>query len=83
MHAEIQAGVRRCRESCAYFAFCGGGAPVNKYFENGSFDSTETLFCRLSKQAVLDVVLGKLERPPARPHSLPTAHATRKRLSLL
>jgi uncharacterized protein len=35
---------------------------VNKYFENGSFDSTETMFCRLSKQAVLNVVLEKLER---------------------
>jgi uncharacterized protein len=85
MRAEIDAGVQRCRQTCAYFPFCGGGAPVNKYFENGSFDSTETLFCRLSKQAVLDVVLAKLERPPARPDSPvpPTAHATRKRLSLL
>lgn len=62
MHAAVAAGVRRCRQTCAYFNYCGGGAPVNKYFENGSFDSTETLFCRLSKQAVLDVALDKLER---------------------
>jgi len=58
---DIAAGIRRCRETCEYFAYCGGGAPVNKYFENGSFDSTETMFCRLSKQAVLNVVLEKLE----------------------
>jgi uncharacterized protein len=58
---DIAAGVRRCRDTCEYFAYCGGGAPVNKYFENGSFDSTETMFCRLSKQAVLNVVLEKLE----------------------
>lgn len=58
---DIAAGVQRCRDTCEYFSYCGGGAPVNKYFENGSFDSTETMFCRLSKQAVLNVVLEKLE----------------------
>jgi uncharacterized protein len=62
---DIAAGVRRCRDTCEYFAYCGGGAPVNKYFENGSFDSTETMFCRLSKQAVLNVVLEKLEKKVA------------------
>jgi uncharacterized protein len=62
MAGDIAAGVQRCRETCSYFQYCGGGAPANKYFENGSFDSTETLFCRLSHQAVLDVVLDGLER---------------------
>lgn len=58
---DIAAGIQRCRENCEYFTYCGGGAPVNKYFENGSFESTETMFCRLSKQAILNVVLSKLE----------------------
>jgi uncharacterized protein len=62
MAADVAAGVRRCRATCPYFNYCGGGAPANKYFENGSFDSTETMFCRLSQQAVLDVVLDGLER---------------------
>jgi uncharacterized protein len=62
--ADIARGVELCRQSCAYFDYCGGGAPVNKYFENGRFDSTETLFCRFSKQAVFDVVLKKLEDGP-------------------
>jgi uncharacterized protein len=61
IRADIDAGVEKCRQNCPYFKYCGGGAPVNKYFENGSFDSTETMFCRLSKQAVLDAVLSKLE----------------------
>lgn len=60
-HAAIQAGVERCRASCEYFEFCGGGAPSNKYFENGSFDSSETNFCRMHYQAPIDVVLAKLE----------------------
>jgi uncharacterized protein len=64
MERDIRAGIERCRSTCPYFNYCGGGAPVNKYFENGSFDSTETMFCRLSRQAVVDVVLAKLERSP-------------------
>jgi uncharacterized protein len=64
MWKDIQAGLNRCRTNCSYFNYCGGGAPVNKYFENGTFDSSETMFCRFSRQAVLDVVLGKLEREP-------------------
>lgn len=64
MTRDIRTGIDRCRATCAYFNYCGGGAPVNKYFENGSFDSTETMFCRLSRQAVADVVLAKLERKP-------------------
>ena len=69
---DIDAGIQRCRETCEYFSYCGGGAPVNKYFENGSFNSTETMFCRLSKQAVLNVVLEKLEAKVAsmEPHSV-------------
>ena len=37
-------------------------APANKLFENATFDSTETLFCRLNKKAVVDVVHERLER---------------------
>ncbi|MGL4552992.1 MAG: cyclophane-forming radical SAM/SPASM peptide maturase GrrM/OscB [Gemmataceae bacterium] len=59
---EIARGVEMCRASCDYFAFCGGGAPANKHFENGTFASTETLFCRLHKQVCLDVAVGWLEQ---------------------
>jgi uncharacterized protein len=59
---EIALGVERCRRSCEYFEICQGGSPGNKLFENGTFDSTETLFCRLSKKAVIDVVLERVER---------------------
>jgi sulfatase maturation enzyme AslB (radical SAM superfamily) len=56
MNDAIQAGVRKCRESCGYFGLCGGGAPSNKFAENGRFDSTETLYCRFKKQLLIDVV---------------------------
>jgi uncharacterized protein len=60
--AEIAAGVAACKASCRYFAFCRGGAPVNKLSEKGSFSTTETVFCRLTQKAVVECVLGALER---------------------
>jgi uncharacterized protein len=54
LEEDINAGVEACRASCKYFEFCGGGAPANKYFENGTMRSTETLYCRLTKKALID-----------------------------
>lgn len=48
--AQIRRGVERCRAQCQYFAVCGGGAPSNKMQENGSLESAETMFCRMSVQ---------------------------------
>src|SRR5262249_55038229 len=31
---EIRCGLEMCQQSCRYWAFCGGGPPGNKYFEN-------------------------------------------------
>lgn len=59
--AEIEAGRRMCRRTCAYFDLCLGGAPVNKLSERGTFASDETLYCRLAHRAVADAVLGALE----------------------
>ena len=61
VRAEIDAGVNACQAECQYFALCGGGAPSNKYFENGRFDTTETDYCRAMKKAVAEVVLSRLE----------------------
>jgi len=66
MARDVNAGIAKCREACSYFRFCGGGAPANKYFENGSFNSTETLFCRLHRKALAEVVLSKMQGPRPR-----------------
>jgi uncharacterized protein len=58
----ITAGVELCRASCEYFEVCLGGAPANKYFENSDLASSETMFCRFSKKAVVDVMLAALEK---------------------
>ena len=62
MFEDIEAGVAMCRDSCEYFSVCGGGEPVNKLAENGSFISTETTYCRLTKMRATDLVLDALER---------------------
>jgi uncharacterized protein len=55
--AEVEAGVKACQQTCRYFAICGGGPASNKFFETGSFASTETLYCRLMCQAIADVTV--------------------------
>jgi uncharacterized protein len=62
MHAEMRSGVDRCRAECAYFGVCGGGTGSNKYWENGTFDSTETQACRYRIKAVTDILVDALER---------------------
>jgi uncharacterized protein len=57
MSADIRAGVALCREQCGYFDICGGGEPANKIAENGTFASSATNFCRLTRMAVADLVL--------------------------
>jgi uncharacterized protein len=64
MTADIDAGVALCRERCEYFSVCGGGEPVNKLFENGSFATAETTYCRMTKMRATDLVLDRLERVP-------------------
>jgi uncharacterized protein len=58
---DIKAGVSLCAKECEYFSFCGGGAPSNKYYENGSFASAETMFCRYTIKTPIDIVLEDLE----------------------
>ncbi len=62
MDRDIQAGVEMCRAGCEYFSVCGGGEPVNKLAENGSFASTETRYCRITKMRATDLVLDAIEQ---------------------
>lgn len=58
---EIRQGLDSCRNSCAYFDLCGGGAPSNKLYETGRFDATETLYCRYTIKMLAEVVLDSIE----------------------
>ena len=59
---DIRAGVEACSASCEYFSVCGGGAPVNKLFENGSFATTRTSFCSLTQMVPTDLILEAYDR---------------------
>ncbi len=61
MLADINAGVELCRQRCEYFSVCGGGEPVNKLAENGTFVSAETTYCRMTKMRATDLVLDLLD----------------------
>lgn len=62
VHSDIIEGIKKCNDTCDYFSFCGGGAPSNKLYENGSFNSTETKFCIYGKKLLVDVFLDKIEK---------------------
>ena len=62
LHRDIQAGVRACEAGCEYFSVCGGGAPANKLFENGSFGGTTTSYCMLTQMVPTDLILEAYDR---------------------
>ncbi len=62
MTRDIAAGVEACRQKCEYFSVCGGGAPVNKLAENGSFTGTRTSFCSLTQMVPIDLILDAFDR---------------------
>jgi uncharacterized protein len=61
MFGEIMTGIKLCSETCEYFKMCGGGAPSNKLYENKSFATTETKYCKYSRKIIIDSILDKME----------------------
>ncbi len=59
--ADIEEGNRKCAETCQFYEFCGGASPSNKYYENGTFASAETMHCRSMIQMPLEIVLENFE----------------------
>jgi uncharacterized protein len=50
---EFLAGLDECEARCEFFGFCRGAQAGNRYFENGRLDTTETNYCRVSRQALV------------------------------
>jgi uncharacterized protein len=73
VHREIEEGLALCKQTCAYWNFCGGGSPSNKFFEHGRFDVAETMTCRVHKQATIDVLVEYLEAKLAAGQPVPVA----------
>jgi uncharacterized protein len=66
MARDIAAGVDACRSTCEYFSVCGGGAPVNKLSECGTFRGTRTIFCGLTQMVPVDLILHAFEHLESR-----------------
>ncbi|MEU8919470.1 cyclophane-forming radical SAM peptide maturase AmcB [Kitasatospora sp. NPDC048545] len=50
---EFLTGLDRCEATCEFFGYCRGAQAGNRYFETGRFDTTETSYCRVSRQALV------------------------------
>ncbi|MEV6972549.1 cyclophane-forming radical SAM peptide maturase AmcB [Kitasatospora sp. NPDC093806] len=50
---EFLAGLDECEAGCEFYGFCRGAQAGNRYFENGRLDTTETDYCRVSRQALV------------------------------
>ncbi|WP_194891959.1 cyclophane-forming radical SAM peptide maturase AmcB [Catenulispora pinisilvae] len=55
--AEFTDGLAACRATCGFFDFCRGATAGNRYFENGTFASTETNYCRVSRQELVNALI--------------------------
>ncbi|MBL1208211.1 cyclophane-forming radical SAM/SPASM peptide maturase GrrM/OscB [Geminocystis sp. GBBB08] len=62
IYQEMNKGVKLCSDNCNYFGICGGGAGSNKYWENGTFASTETQACRYRIKILTDVLVSAMEK---------------------
>lgn len=58
---DVRRGIEGCESQCEHFAYCGGGAPANKLYENGDLGSTQTLHCRSMVKRPFDAVLQHVE----------------------
>jgi uncharacterized protein len=61
LNRDIGHGVEMCAATCAYYKICGGGAPSNKLYENGTFRSSETRHCRIFIKTLVDLAIDFIE----------------------
>lgn len=57
IYEDIKKGNLKCKKECEYFNVCGANLPAHKLTENGTFDSTETLNCKISIQLMSEIIL--------------------------
>ena len=54
---EFLAGMKACQATCQFFDFCRGAQAGNRCFESGSFATTETNYCRVSRQELVKALV--------------------------
>lgn len=56
---DVERSIAMCASSCRYFDLCGSAPLSNKYSENKTLLSTETVSCKLTYQITSDVMIAK------------------------
>jgi uncharacterized protein len=59
---DVLVGRDLCKQTCQYYALCGGGFQSNRIAEHGSLRATETQTCKLHRQTLIDVIVDELIR---------------------
>jgi uncharacterized protein len=59
---DVLVGRDLCRQTCQYYALCGGGFQSNRVSEHQSLRATETQTCKLHRQTLIDVIVDELVR---------------------
>ncbi|MFJ9442733.1 cyclophane-forming radical SAM peptide maturase AmcB [Kitasatospora sp. NPDC101235] len=62
---EFLTGLDACEATCDVFDFCRGAQAGNRYFENGRLDTTETNYCRVSRQALVTALSDTVQEEKA------------------
>lgn len=63
---DVHTSIALCASSCTYFDLCGGAFLSNKFWQNGTLLSTETATCKLTRQAVVDLLVDSWATTPMR-----------------
>jgi uncharacterized protein len=50
---EFTRALGACAAGCEFYDFCLGAQAGNRYFEHGTFEATETAYCRNTRQALV------------------------------
>ncbi|WP_433041019.1 cyclophane-forming radical SAM peptide maturase AmcB [Dactylosporangium sp. CS-033363] len=54
--AEFGQALERCAAECELYSYCGGAQAANRYFETGTFATTETAYCSNTYKALIDAL---------------------------
>lgn len=63
---DVHVSIASCARTCQYFDLCGGAFLSNKFWQNGTLRSTETVTCKLTRQVVADALITRWASAPAR-----------------
>lgn len=62
--AAIKSGNAQCKNSCEFYEVCGGGSPINRQYEHGSYETSATFYCDSRIKKTVPLILSRIEQDP-------------------